>query len=607
MAQDKMYKAALEAIDQGQTARARDLFTRLLRSDSSKAEYWLWMSTLVDSNQERIYCLESALRVDPDNEAAKRGLIILGARQADKDVTPVPPIRRNWEKELVTVAEPPKSFLLRIWENRIFRFASVIVAGLIVLVLILITVNGARKQPVPQAVVYKVSPFPTRTLEPSLTPIPTRTFAVRSPTPSYIAATPLWMLLPETYTPAPFYINTPHPSTEGYRAGLNAYEKSDWSAMLGFMEQAATAEPNSPDIYYYIGEALRRLGRYQDAVVAYEQALALNPQFAPAYVGRALTYEKIDPQADIEGELTYAIQYDPYFVDAYLNRARVRIKHNNPTGAMEDLHTVDTLFPSNPMVYVLLAQAYLELNDPATAMQNAQIGYDLDRTSLPAYLTLAKIYLAQNDSLDTIKYIETYLAFSADDADGWAIKTQAEYQIGNFKEALDASDRGITVDAENAPSWYYRGLIHFYQGDVRTAVNDLVNAVTFDPVNFAYNIALGKALWADERLAQAAKQFDGAELLAINDKQRAEVYYDRAQVYEQATDLTKAQQDWELLLALPPDQVPAYWRTVAQERLNIINPPTPTDTLVPLPVLTDTVTPSPTAPPAAELAPTEFP
>src|SRR5512136_361961 len=104
MAEEKMYKAALEAIDKGQTARARDLFTRLLRSDSSKAEYWLWMSTLVESDQERVYCLESALRVDPDNEAARRGLVILGARESEKDVKPVPVTRRNWEKELVKVA-----------------------------------------------------------------------------------------------------------------------------------------------------------------------------------------------------------------------------------------------------------------------------------------------------------------------------------------------------------------------------------------------------------------------------------------------------------------------------------------------------------------------
>jgi tetratricopeptide (TPR) repeat protein len=337
------------------------------------------------------------------------------------------------------------------------------------------------------------------------------------------------------------------------------------------------------------------MGRYQDAVVAYEQALGLNPQFAPAYLGRALAYEKIDPEADIEGELTYAIEYDPYYVDAYLNRARVRIKHNNPTGAMEDLHTAETLSAGNPMVFVLLAQVYLELNDPDNALQNAQIGYELDKTSLLAYLTLAKVYLARNDSLDAIKYIETYLAYTKDDAEGWAIKTQAEYQIGNFNEALVASDQGLAINEESAPSWYYRGIIHTDQGDTRTAVNDLVNAVNFDPENFPYNIALGKALWADERLSQAARQFDGSELLALNDRQLAEVYYDRAQVYDQMNKLTLAQQDLELLLALSPDHVPAYWRTVAQERLNIINPSTPaetpTTTLTPIEI--STVTPTP--------------
>jgi hypothetical protein len=197
MAEEKMYKAALEAIDQGQTARARDLFTRLLRTDSSKTEYWLWMSTLVESNQERIYCLESALRVDPSNEAAKRGLIILGAKEAGKDVTPVPPIKRNWEKELEVVAEPPKSFFRRIWDNRVFRFASVIVAGFIVVGLVLGTVLSRPQKP-EEVVIIKVSPFPSKTPEPTLTPSATRTLAVRTPTPAFIGATPLWTFLSET-------------------------------------------------------------------------------------------------------------------------------------------------------------------------------------------------------------------------------------------------------------------------------------------------------------------------------------------------------------------------------------------------------------------------
>jgi tetratricopeptide (TPR) repeat protein len=606
MAQDKMYKAALEAIDQGQSARARDLFTRLLRSDSSKAEYWLWMSTLVDTNQERIYCLESALRANPDNEAAKRGLIILGARQADKDVTPAPPIRRNWEKDLENVVEPHKSIFHRIWDNRNLRIAIISVPALIIVGLIIGSINSLHPQAEP-LVVIKVSPFPTRTPEPTLSPTATRTLVIRSPTPTFLGPTPLWMFLSATYTPFPLYVNTPHPVIEAYRSGIRAYERSDWTSMLGFMQQAIAIEPNSPDFFYYLAEAYRLMGNYQDAVLAYGKAIKINPQFAPAYLGRALAYEKINPKSDIEGELNYALQYDPNYVDAYLTRARIRIEHNNPQAAQDDILTVDKLFPNHPMVYVLLAQTYLELNDQAAALKNALIGLNLDKTSLPAYLTLARVYLANHDLPQTLNYVNIYLAYVVDDANGWAVKAQAEYLLGNINEALAACTQGITADAENAPSWYYCGLIHLDQGDSRTAVNDLVSAVNLDMLDFDYSVALGKALWVDDRLTMAARQFNSAELLAITDSQLAVIYYNRAQIYEKSLSMSKAMQDWKLLLALPADQVPEDWRIFAQEHLNIINPPTPTITPTRTPIPTQTITLTPTPNPTETSTPTQVP
>ncbi len=612
MAQEKMYKAALEAINQGQTTRARDLFTRLLRSDSSKAEYWLWMSTLVDTNQERIYCLESALRADPDNEAAKRGLIIIGARQAGKDVTPVPPFRRHWEKDLENVVEAPKSLVRRIWGNPVLRLASILVAAVVVVGLIFGSIYGLRQQP-EQVTIIKVSPFPTRTPEPTLSPTATRTLVVRSPTPTFMGPTPLWMFLTETYTPVPLYVNTPHPVIEAYRAAIRSYERSDWTSMLGFLGQAVTAEPDSPDLFYYTGEAYRMMGKYQEAVIAYGQALKINPYFAPAYLGRALAYEKINPKADIEGELNYAIQYDPYYVDAYLNRARIRIEHNNPLGALDDLLLAEALFPNHPMIYVWRAQAYLKLNDLSAAMENAQLGYEQDKTSLPAYLTLAIVYLANQDIPQAIHYIDIYLVYTGDDAHGWAVKAQAEYQMGNIDQALIACNQGIAADVENAPSWYFCGLIHLGQGDPRTAVNDLVTAVNLDLLNFDYSVALGKSLWADERLSMAIRQFNSAETLAVTDGQRAVVYYNRAQIYEQASNSTEARADWGRLLNLPPEQVPADWRTLAQERWDFFNPPTPTDTptrtRIPTRTSTPTRTPRPsnTPTPTKTLTPTQTP
>jgi tetratricopeptide (TPR) repeat protein len=371
---------------------------------------------------------------------------------------------------------------------------------------------------------------------------------------------------------------------------------------LGFLEQAITAQPDSPDLFYYRGEAYRMMAKYEDAVIAYAQALKINPYFAPAYLGRALAYEKINPKADIEGELNYAIEYDPYYVDAYLNRARIRIEHNNPPGALDDLQFAEALFPNQPMVYVLRAQAYLKQNDLSAAMENALLGYEQDKTLLPAYLTLAMVYLANQDVEQSIHYIDIYLLYAYDDAHGWAVKAQAEFQLGNFDQALTACNQGIGIDVENAPSWYYCGLIHLDQGDARTAVNDLVNAVNLDLLNFDYSVALGKALWADERFSMAIRQFNSAETIAVTDAQRAAVYYNRAQIYERASNTTEARADWGRLLDLPPEQVPEDWRTLAQERWGFFNPPTSTDT--PTTTRIPTRTSTPTRTPRASVTPT---
>jgi tetratricopeptide (TPR) repeat protein len=403
------------------------------------------------------------------------------------------------------------------------------------------------------------------------------------------------MFLPETYTPVPLYVNTPHPVIEAYRSGIRAYQRSDWTSALMYMQQAITVQPDSPDLLYYTAELYRLLGKYEDAVLTYGQALKINPQFAPAYLGRALAYEKINPKADIEGELNYALQYDPLYVDAYLARARIRINHNNPQGALDDLLIVEQLFPAHPMIYILRAQAFLELNDLTTALTNALQGFELDKTSLLAYLTLAKVYLATQDLPQTLQYVDIYLIYAADDANGWAIKAQAEYQLGNIDEALTACSQGAAANSENAPCWYYCGLIHLGQGETRTAINELVSAVNLDMLNFDYSVALGKALWADNRLNMAARQFNSAELLATTDSQLAVIYYFRAQIYEQSLSMSKAMADWKLLLALPPDQVPEDWRIFAQQHLDIINPPTATNvpTRTPTPTPTDTLTPTP--------------
>ncbi|HEY2979553.1 MAG TPA: hypothetical protein VGJ22_00100, partial [Anaerolineales bacterium] len=109
MADDLMFQDVIEALKRGDRARAKELLTLLLKADQSNATYWVWMSAAVDTTKERIYCLQTALKLDSENATAKRGLVLLGALPPDETIQPFRLDRpRAWEEKLLLAHEQPK-------------------------------------------------------------------------------------------------------------------------------------------------------------------------------------------------------------------------------------------------------------------------------------------------------------------------------------------------------------------------------------------------------------------------------------------------------------------------------------------------------------------
>jgi len=69
--QDTVFQDAVGALREGDKGRAKDILTQLLKAEQGNATYWVWMSAAVDTNKERIYCLETALKLDPENTSAE--------------------------------------------------------------------------------------------------------------------------------------------------------------------------------------------------------------------------------------------------------------------------------------------------------------------------------------------------------------------------------------------------------------------------------------------------------------------------------------------------------------------------------------------------------
>ncbi len=57
------------------------------------------------------------------------------------------------------------------------------------------------------------------------------------------------------------------------RAGIQAYEKGDFAKAAAYFQEALQADPQNYYAAFNLGDALYRMGKYQEAVKAFEQAL----------------------------------------------------------------------------------------------------------------------------------------------------------------------------------------------------------------------------------------------------------------------------------------------------------------------------------------------
>ncbi len=605
MQQDYMLKEAIEAVREGYKVRARDLLTRLLRADQTNPVYWLWMSSVVETSREQVYCLNNVLRLDPHNEAARRGLTLIGAMPADQDMHPTPLVRRQWH---VAVQDEPPQGIKALWANPVIRISFSGTLALVVIALIFAGIFGLGEKPIAVAARPTKTPGPPPTFTSTPTYIgSTRTANKITPTPPVTGPLPLWMLLDATYTPTPVYVNTPHPISEDYRIGQRAFGRGEWGVALRHFRNASQVQPDAADIQYLIGEAQRMVGDYRAAINSYDVALSMNQGFAPAYLGRALASQAIDPKRDVGDDLAKAVQYDPDFGLARLEKASYALAGGDFEAAQEDLEVAKQIMTDSPLLAFYLAELALQSGDRVAALEYARQAYELDRTLLPAYRLLGEMALA-NGEFDTAREVlEIYVQYAEEDARGWLAMGQAYMEFAgpeqayrdlvqkarkrDVEAAMQAFERAIELDKTLPGVYLYRAVTHLAMNEGQPAVNDLMMARRLDTNSFAINLGLGRALLVAERLDDARAQIDSSEKLAENDAQLAAIYYWRALAMEAGNLERAAAPVWEAMLNLADDSVPEEWRLVAMAHIAALTP-TPTVTFTPTSSSTPTATPT---------------
>ena len=605
---DTLFEEAVDALRHGDPARGREILTRLLKADQNNPNYWIWMSAAVDTAKERIYCLETALKLDPGNATAKRGLVLLGGLAPDEGVQPFPLNRpRAWEDDLLLAHERPQEKAAGGRAGSpLARIAGVLLAGLV-----LIAIAAAAFYFSPR-IGQIIRPIPSSTVGPSPTFTLTPTFA-NATLPgitTQIGPTPLADLMGVHYTPTPLYINTPRAplSADIYRSAQAAYNQGNWDLYIQQMEEIQKAEPDAADVPYYLGEAYRLKGDCRTAMNYYNQALQVSDKFAPGYTGLARARLCIDPGADTSQLYQLAIQADPNYAQAYLDRASFELLRRDSTSALADLRQADKLMPNSALVQLGFAEAYLLAENNAAALEAAKKANSIDETLLPSYFYLGYASVLNGQYADAIKPLQIYLIYQTKDATAYGLLGQALTETGDYPDAVTALNAALQNDPTQVRSYIYLGTSSLRTGDLDSATSYFKRALQYFPDSFDANIGLTEVMYDNRTFGSAYLQAETSKSKATNDTELALAIYWRALSQEGRKSFADAISDWKTLLAMPASDMTADMRQTAQAHLSSLltatpNPNAATPTLTPKASGSGTPTGTPTPSPSATATP----
>jgi tetratricopeptide (TPR) repeat protein len=237
--------------------------------------------------------------------------------------------------------------------------------------------------------------------------------------------------------------------------------------------QAIELNPDHAPPYVDRGEAFHEDGQSQQAIQNYTRAIGIEPKFADAHAQRGLAYLRAGRAVEAGIDCDEALRLQPDGALGYLCRARLRARDRHYDEALADLDHAIQLKPNDPRF--LFERAYqlrrVGRYEAAIADYSKCLALGQDRPEL-AYCNRALAH-ARLDQFD---------AALADYGSGLAVSSSSYCHygrarvlrwLGRYAEALADHDRALSIEPENADYCSGRGVTRWLSGDFNGAAADI--------------------------------------------------------------------------------------------------------------------------------------
>jgi tetratricopeptide (TPR) repeat protein len=315
----------------------------------------------------------------------------------------------------------------------------------------------------------------------------------------------------------------PHHFDALHQLGIASLQQGKSDDALDYIGQAVNIKHTDAALSNF-GLVLAKQNRLEEALLQYDKALALNPDFAQAHNNRGRVLRDLGrPKASLDS-CNRAVALNPSFAEAYNNRANALIDLKRPEEALRSYDHALRLKPDYFDALNNRAKALRDLKRPQEALKSCDKALALRPNFPEAHSNRANVLLDLQRPAEALASCDTALGLKPDDARIRGNRAIILWELGQFDEAGVAAMSAIKLNPRGIRPYYTLAFsTRLITGDPHiAAMEELSRDITaFGPdEQVELYFALGK-VFADNKNYDRAFQ----NLLAGNALKRSTIRY----------------------------------------------------------------------------------
>lgn len=295
---------------------------------------------------------------------------------------------------------------------------------------------------------------------------------------------------------------------------------------------ANIAPPETPDRLLAKGDALGGAGQFAAAVVAYDEALRLDPTYRPAMLSKAAALLSLNRDMDALAVYNRVLGVDPENETALRSSAKILASRSRWRESLEALEGYLRNRPSDSAALELKGDALANLGrrpeslsayEAALAMDpsNGSLKQKIEeiRVDVPGLLSRALISSANGNYAQALSLFDEILEVEPSNVNALIGKAVAYRRSGKVQEALNCLDLVLSIQPANAAALLNRGHLLAETGDLPEALDAFNYVVSVSPGDEEGWAALADVLHRLGRDEDALRAFGEATRLNPGDEE----------------------------------------------------------------------------------------